>query len=437
MVSYSKVKEVKRAQEQKLLKTPNVIGVGIGRKLTDGVVTDELSLKVYVEEKVAESRLKARQIVPKTIDDVATDVVAIGRIHFQYPRNKNRPACGGDSIGSCHSLVYGYISAGTLGVALIDKTDGKRVLLSNNHVLANCDIDSEHRANAGDPIVQPGTLDGGSCATDLIGTLKRWVPFNSAGLNEIDAAIASLNTESDAQECSICCSDIGRVNGYRALGEEDLGLDVQKCGRTTGYTSGTVQDVDATVNIHYEVLTPGGIVDRTIQFTDQILLTSMSDSGDSGSLILDMNEKAVGLLFAGSTIVTIANRIEKVLSILNLEFCPRIELCRIGGPHPPCTTFGPIQRIRCKTGGPIPLCIVGGPGSTIHCLSGLPDSPLTCKTGGPGILIQCASGPDIRVFDPKNPIVDPERFVIIKEEAIPPSLKKSFENMLKKITEEK
>ena len=432
------------AREKTILGKQNVVGVGIGKKIVDGEVTGELAIRVYVEKKIAESRLTAKAIIPKTIDDVTTDVIAIGKIWFQGQRDKNRPTLGGDSAGSCHSLKFGYIMAGTMGVSLIDRTDGKEVMLSNNHVFADCDSSTEKRAKTGDSIVQPGTLDGGNCSTDVIGTLKRWVPFNTTGDNEVDAAIADLKNPDDAKECIIGCN-VGRVNGYHALTDADVGLEVQKCGRTTAYTTGEVTDTDATVIVGYKVLTPTGSVEKSFTFINQVMLTGMSDGGDSGSLILDMNEKAVGLLFAGSGIVTVANRIEKVLSILNIEFCPQIH-CILGGPGclksgPACQKGGP--KYTCLAGGPISLCRIGGP--NIRCsISGPYNRVFECPGpfmdlchGGPDIVIGCGGGPAFDVFDPKRPVFDPDKWVFIKGDRIPEAMKKSFATMLNKMILEK
>ena len=80
------------------------------------------------------------------------------------------------------------------------------------------------------------------------------------------------------------------MQGIRELTEDDNDvLQVQKCGRTTCYTTGTVMDIDVTVDVGYE--SEGGEV--TYRFVHQIFLTDMSDSGDSGSLILDMDMKPV------------------------------------------------------------------------------------------------------------------------------------------------
>jgi len=66
-----------------------------------------------------------------------------------------------------------------------------------------------------------------------------------------------------------------------------------------------------TVNVEYG---PG----RLAQFSDQLLAGPMSQGGDSGSAVLDNNNRLVGLLFAGSENSTIINRIEHVFSALSL-----------------------------------------------------------------------------------------------------------------------
>lgn len=45
----------------------------------------------------------------------------------------------------------------------------------------------------------------------------------------------------------------------------------------------------------------------------------MSQGGDSGSAVLDRDNRLVGLLFAGSDSTTIINRIEHVFSALRLS----------------------------------------------------------------------------------------------------------------------
>ena len=85
---------------------------------------------------------------------------------------------------------------------------------------------------------------------------------------------------------------------------------MQKNGRTTGYTTGTIAAVDFDGWVGY---TSGDAY-----FVNQLLITpgTFSDRGDSGSVILDMQEHIVGLLFAGGATHTVANYIEDVFLFL-------------------------------------------------------------------------------------------------------------------------
>ncbi len=470
---FEKIKKAKDDNQKALFKKPNVNGVGIGYKIENNKVTDELCIRIYVEEKKNRSQLREKELIPERIGDFKTDVIAVGKIRFQAcdQKTRKRPFIGGDSGGSCHSIAFGYIMAGTMGCKVVDKSDGKYCILSNNHVFADMDNDGQTRAHAGDTIIQPGSLDGGTCAggADTVATLKRWIPFLVSGDNRVDAAIAELTNSGDMSSGIGC--DIGSVAGIRTLEAADTdSLQVQKCGRTTCYTTGTVTDIDAAVNVSYEVLTPTGIVVQTFHFIHQILTTSMSSAGDSGSLILDMDRKAVGLLFAGSAVITVANPIERVLNDLNIEFpvsaipcrsggpfhClpggPDTDIhCRIGGPDRPfhcriggpdrdlhCRIGGPDTHIHCRIGGPdLPPwgeCRTGGP-FIIRCLACGPDSPMACGIGGPNNLVdilQCAAGPGLD-FKFKIPFEDPSRFVILDVATLPPAQKKAFMKMLEEM----
>jgi hypothetical protein len=54
-------------------------------------------------------------------------------------------------------------------------------------------------------------------------------------------------------------------------------------------------------------------------FQGQLMASGMSKPGDSGSVILDMENYVVGLLFAGSDVATLLNPIQFVLRTLNVE----------------------------------------------------------------------------------------------------------------------
>ena len=109
----------------------------------------------------------------------------------------------------------------------------------------------------------------------------------------------------------------GPVRGWRRKAFVTIGMVVKKTGRTTNFTTGRITAVNATIDVGYG----GGKVAR---FKDQIVTTNMSAGGDSGSLVLTLDNVAVGLLFAGSSTAMIANQIENVRSLLRVEVAEQI-----------------------------------------------------------------------------------------------------------------
>ena len=94
-------------------------------------------------------------------------------------------------------------------------------------------------------------------------------------------------------------------------------MRVRKYGRTTGQTNGRIDAINAIVNVNYG--SPG-----VARFVNQIIIKpgNFSAGGDSGSLIVVQKGgdagKPVGLLFAGSFSITVANPIDAVLSQLGI-----------------------------------------------------------------------------------------------------------------------
>lgn len=329
------MKRVKEKHAGELMGKANVVGVGVGYKEKGGQKTDKLGLVVMVRKKVPLSELKGEDVVPSEIDRVITDVKEVGDIKAlsQNPTDRWRPAPGGVSIG------HYRITAGTLGTVVRDAATNDKLILSNNHVLAD-----SNAGEIGDAILQPGPYDGGALQADTIAHLLRFVPIrflqdppdcpiatsvaSLANLlaravgshhrlvavylqqqsNQVDAALAK---PTDRNMVSDEILSIGQIVGVR---EAELGLGVRKSGRTTGFTTGTVEALDATISVDYGA-------GRTAVFDAQIVSTAMSQGGDSGSLLVDADENlAVGLLFAGSDQATIHNPINAVTAALNLTF---------------------------------------------------------------------------------------------------------------------
>lgn len=326
--------EVGRVKEQHvvaILEKPNVIGVGMGYKVTRNRRTDELSVVVLVRQKLPKAGLRPDDLVSRDLDGVATDVLEVGDVRaLQARTDRWRPAPGGVSIG------HYQVTAGTFGTVVRDVGTGDRLILSNNHVLAN-----SNEASPGDAILQPGTADGGQVETDTIAELERFCPIEFSisppvcsiatgvadlanllarllgsthrlqalqsrptATNLADAAVARPLNDDDVLDEIL---EIGVVSGTRPA---TLGMAVRKSGRTTEFTEGEITVLNATVDVSYGV-------GRTARFEDQVVSGPMSQGGDSGSLLVAGDSlEAVGLLFAGSDQTTIYNPIQAVLDCL-------------------------------------------------------------------------------------------------------------------------
>jgi hypothetical protein len=307
------IQRLKEAHSDRLCTKQGVVGVGVGHKWADGCPTGQPAIIVFVEKKRTKrgvtQKFSLGDVIPTDIDGIPTDVIEVGKLvkHIGF-QQRVRPIKPGFSCGQ------GDITAGTIGGIFLDK-DGDPVILSNNHVLAN-----ENRAKIGDLIYQPGPYDAGGTAsfqgwTDpvanlpYIGTLKRFVTLNKSG-NLQDSAIAVLHEKIiKAGLVDALYPVLNRPVG--GFGEPTIGTQVQKCGRTTGYTTGRVLAVNGTFTISYD--------QGPTQFTDCMVLTAMSKGGDSGSLIMDMGMKAVGHLFAGSPKVTLAIPISYIVNEYGLK----------------------------------------------------------------------------------------------------------------------
>jgi hypothetical protein len=212
------------------------------------------------------------------------------------------------------SVAHPTVTAGTLGGFV--RVGGRLAILSNNHVLAASDT-----ASVGDPVLQPGPSDGGDPASDRVATLTAFERFTADGrANLVDAAVAVVDAEVPLEP--------GRFPGG-PLGADPLQVDdvepdeqVEKVGRTTGYTVGRVSAVEVDgVAVQYD--------QGVYTFDDQVEIDGVtggfSAGGDSGSVIWRSRDRAaVALLFAGSetgvtagTGVTFANPLATVLRVLD------------------------------------------------------------------------------------------------------------------------
>lgn len=300
----TKVMRIQERHTERLLSQVGVAGTGTGIDGEGNVV-----VKVYTTG-------EGNPRIPETLEGVPVVRSMMGPFYtkglpkFNPRQRADRPV----PIGvSCFGYSPKLCATGTLGCR-VKSGDGSLFILSNNHVLA-----LENAAQKGVTVaIQPGTLDEAfPCIPDPsagVGLLYDFVTIAFKGVeNHVDAAIATT-----AAEYVTTSTPYG---GYgvptSTVATAFLGQRVQKYGRTTGYTVGTVTDTNMTLSLYYGK--------NLAKFVGQIAVTAdsgpMSLQGDSGSLVVDMNRNPVGLLFAGSAGggTTIINPIQIVLDSFSVE----------------------------------------------------------------------------------------------------------------------
>lgn len=221
------------------------------------------------------------------------------------PNHRVRNLRFGVSGGNVNDRTSRFCCSGTLGALVTDGT--ANYILSNNHVLGRSD-----QAVAGEDVSQPGLIDANCNVTTVVADFTAFSPFGS----NVDAAIAQLRP--GTMDATGAIEDIGVIS--RAVVAPAVGMSVAKSGRTTGFTTGTISSINASVNVQYQRNCGSG-KKFTVGYTNQIVIGpgSFSAGGDSGSVIVTNNSahNPVGLLFAGSSSATIANRAAEVLTRLS------------------------------------------------------------------------------------------------------------------------
>ena len=279
----------KEKHAQEMLDKPGVAGIGVALNKQGKPVIEIFKEKNDVPD------------LPATLEDVPVESITTGLIQPRsLPTDRfPRPVPIGVSGG------LSGVATGTMGARV---TDGTNVyVLSNNHVLAGVNT-----ASIGDPIIQPGDVDGGSDPGDRIATLAAYqtIDFNG-GTNTMDAAIALTTTANMGVATP--------ADGYGAPSALTtpafIGQAVLKYGRTTGLQLGSVTTTDVSVDVCYIAF--GDFCLQQARFAGQFSISPgpFSAPGDSGSLIVSQSgNQPVGLLFAGGDGLTIATPIDVVLN---------------------------------------------------------------------------------------------------------------------------
>jgi hypothetical protein len=207
-------------------------------------------------------------------------------------------------------------------------------LLSNSHVFVDL---KKGTVDEHDLIMQPSP--GESASNRAVGELAFFSPIklenDTDEANFVDAALAKLWRE---QPHRLMIPMIGAVKGFVQCKDVEVGETARKFGRTTGFTSGKVFSVYLDIRLKY---------DRTGQnafFKNQILITpdkpdyeKFVDKGDSGSLLVDAENYASGLIFAGANSseafkTKLSETDENARLTAEIDVVEKIEHCGVANP---------------------------------------------------------------------------------------------------------
>lgn len=212
----------------------------------------------------------------------------------------NGKICCGSSIHPVNCL-----GAGTFG-ALVKDAEGRLLGLTNNHVSGACNC-----AAPGLPILCPGPIDANeeSISPFTIGRHLRLLPINEGIPENIDISkncdVALFEVEDPDQVSSMQGDKFDTpISTTTPVG----GMRVEKFGRTTGHTTGTVLGTAASpLPVGYSIKEYG--ISKSVFFDDVVIVQGEGDqpfskAGDSGSLVIGIDaegeRQAVGLVFAGN-----------------------------------------------------------------------------------------------------------------------------------------
>lgn len=278
-----------------------------------GIIFDDADNEIVVLLKRAKPTKKELEALPNKIGDVAVSYHqgSPTPIGGEPPKAHGNPPfvvrhVGNSEYYACGSSISqgNARDAGTIG-CLVRDAQGVIYGLSNNHVTGGCS-----HATKGLPILAPGVLDVMPLSHDpfTVGYHERALdmmvgtPDNTNPSNNLDAAIFKI-------------ADDSRVTSYQGSFYDtpsttkpvQAGLQVEKVGRTTALTRGSViGQYYGGMSIFYDVdihAFKGRVFFDPIYVVRGVGNNSFSEPGDSGALVTALDDTqhrhAIGIVVGG------------------------------------------------------------------------------------------------------------------------------------------
>lgn len=334
-----RVKDELTGKWLKKRKSANIHAIGVGK--IEG--TDEYCIQVFVEDANGEMlEDPPTRLLPERYRDLTVKVYEAPRARFLSFRVDLTEDVPAEIARQPHAVLRGGISGananltndfGTIGYFFRPNfiNNAARAFLkkhvyalSCSHVLADL---TRGETDDSDLILHPSP--GESAANRPIARLYDYAPLIFGGdvenPNFVDAAIAKLL---GGQTHLAEIPRIGKITDYLRKEQVELRSACQKFGRTTGCTRGTIFSIHLSIWVKYPARGAEAF------FKDQFLIVptgggSFARAGDSGSIAVDDENRAVGLIFAGAgakTALRLADLAQAAdLENIRLSQTPRVE----------------------------------------------------------------------------------------------------------------
>lgn len=311
------IKYITRYKYKDFMCYPNVVAVGCGNKYINNIDTGQLCIQVYVKEKFPKG-YNTTGCVPHYYQGIPTDVIESGKIIAKNPKTlkkpnevnstrgftqRLRPVIMGYNIGPFDLMADINTTSGCIVTRTNSPEDVQFFILATNHGLTDVE-----RLPIGTPIVQPA---GGGPVRNRIAVLSEYIPLKfttptSEPENLVDAALAKIEDKNLVRPKIAFMTIPKGINLNPSLGDS-----IKKSGGETGYTTGTIISESVSGLVDFE--------DKEAYFVDVISTTKISETGDSGAIVLDKDNKAIGMLFGDSSSVGLINKIDTLQNLLNVK----------------------------------------------------------------------------------------------------------------------
>lgn len=304
------VEKVLEENKDDLMSIENVVAVGAGIKEKDGKRMKCIVVHVTEkkkDEKDIEALKNKRQLIPQQLyyklpggqlKEIPVDVIQTGKAKTCIRVSPSDEISNSDPIKG---------ALGTLGCCVTKLNSDKKLILTCYHVLKHHSHDWYFfEKNGNERILHP---QNGQHIADMTEAVRDW---------ELDIALAK---PLEGTEISNSIPQIGTPRGSRHViwTDVDFRTPVKKEGTTSGLSEGVIKDKNVEVSIEYP--------DESYWTLSNLIAVSTQDNkplakpGDSGSLLVDSNGVALGIIIASSLSNTYAIPIKTVLKRFNIKLC--------------------------------------------------------------------------------------------------------------------